>query len=110
MIEGSGMTVTTAVSDAAQSVFSISYLIIWFPVPARAGTNMLPTTPGPDQTPPRSCAVRTTGGLSSQRVSTGVMVASGVATVRIAESISLQPLASVMAYVIRWFPDPATAG
>ena len=65
-----------------------------------AGSKVFPVTPSPDQIPPKSWAVRIIIGPFTHSVSTGVIVASGTATVRIIWSESLHPFASVMLYVI----------
>jgi hypothetical protein len=52
------------------------YLTIWLPTPATAGSKMLFDT-APDHTPPESMATNKIGGLLMQRVSAGLIVASG---------------------------------
>ncbi len=49
---------------------------MWSPGPAIAGSNVLPTIPVPDQTPPGDTALRTTAASTLQNGPIGVIVAS----------------------------------
>jgi len=54
------------------------YVIVWLPDPAIPGSNVLPTTPVPDQIPPEVAAERATAISDSHNGPTGAIVTSGI--------------------------------